>query len=164
MRKLFYGLCIIALTGVSGGCSDTCNENRSALPTAGFYYSGAESADLVTLDSLEVIGVNAPSDSVLSPASEQKNELYLPFRIDSDTTQYVFVDAHKLSGLRDTVTFVYTRTPRIVNLECGVSYLYDIRSISAQGVLIDSVTCPQGFIDNAAGRNINIYFDATRPE
>lgn len=148
------------LTGMAIGCSDTCNENRSALPTAGFYYSGAESDQNISLDSIEVIGVGVANDSVLSPASQAKNELCMPFRIDSDTTQYIFIDAHRLSGLRDTVTFVYSRTPRIVSLECGVSYLFDIHSITSQGVLIDSVTCPVGFIDNSGRQNINIYFDA----
>lgn len=125
---------------------------------AGFYYSGSESTSLVRIDSLEIVGVGIPNDSVLSPASESKSEIYLPFRIDSDTTSYVFIDAHRLSGVRDTVTFIYTRTPRVASIDCGVSYIFDMLSITSQGALIDSVTCPAGFIDNTGGQNLNIYF------
>lgn len=159
MRKLLYGISATVACGLwASSCSDSCSDNQNALPLAGFYDSGGP-AELVTIDSLEVIGVDTPSDSALSPASESKNQVSLPFRIDSDTTRYVFIDRHEGSGLRDTVTFIYTRTPHLVNKECGVSYIFDIRSITSQGIFIDSVTCPNGFINNANTQNLNIYFD-----
>jgi len=134
-------------------------ENKNALPLAGFYASG--STDKITLDSLEVIGVGKPEDSALLAGGSRIDRLYIPFRIDSDTTRYVFCDAHLSGGGCDTVTFVYSRTPRFVNVECGVSYIFGIRKIMCQGVLIDSVTCPAGFIDNSNSENLRIYFAVT---
>ncbi len=148
---------------VSASCTDTCPENKNALPLAGFYASG-ESNESITVDSLEVYGPGAPDDAVLSEGDEAKERLFLPFRIDSDTTRYVFRDCRKGSTARDTVTFIYSRTPRFVNVECGVSYLFGIKEISCQGVLIDSVTCPQGFIDNTNSENLHIYFSASNAE
>lgn len=143
----------------TAACSDTCTDNKNALPRAGFYITEGGRPVQVSVDSLEVTGAGAPSDSVLlNPSAPGVSELYLPFRIDSDTTKYVFTDAHKKSQLRDTVTFIYSRTPRLVSVECGVSYIFDVRSISSQNVLIDSVACPEGFIDNKPGENLQIYF------
>lgn len=160
-RRMVMPACLGALAAASG-CTDTCSENKNALPLAGFYAAGG--TDRIDIDSLEVTGIGAPGDSALSSASETKSQLYLPFRIDSDTTRYVFRDAAGGVQRRDTVTFVYTRTPRFVNVECGVSYLFDIHDITCQGVLIDSVTCPNGFIDNTNTENLHIYFATASEE
>lgn len=145
---------VIAIGVVS--CSDTCLENKNALPLAGFYYE--DNPQKITLDSLEIRGQGAPGDSVLSPASEVKNQVYLPFRIDSDTTVYIFNRSQDKRVLTSTVTFIYSRTPRFVNAECGVSYIFDIKKIECRGSVIDSVTCPNGFIDNTNAENLKIYF------
>lgn len=147
---------------MAASCSDACYENKNTLPEAGFYSSSSDPQP-VTLDSIEVVGVGMKNDSVLSSGSMSKSMVYLPFRIDSDTTSYAFIDVRQKSLLRDTISFVYTRTPRFVSAECGVSYVFDIKSISSQGILIDSVVCPQGFIDNVNTENIKIYF-AVSPE
>lgn len=160
LKFMAIAVCLTALTGFAG-CTDTCTENKNAVPLAGFYTAGG--TQRVDVDSLEVVGVGAPGDSVLSSASVSKNELYLPFRIDSDTTRYVFRNTAGEGNTRDTVTFVYSRTPRFVNVECGASYIFDIRDITSQGLLIDSVTCPNGFIDNTNAENLRIYF-AVSPE
>lgn len=162
-RILFY-IAICVATMFAAGCSDDCIENRNALPLAGFYYAD-KPTEVVTLDSLEVYGVGAPEDSILSRARVVKSQLYLPFRIDSDVTQYVFEDKHKRAeGKKDVVTFRYARTPRFVSAGCGVSYYFSIESITTQGVLIDSVVCPQGYIDNANIENLKIFFKSEEVE
>ncbi len=160
MRNLLYLIFAVTLLGAASGCTDTCSENKNALPLAGFYASG-QGSEKISVDSLEISGVDAPGDATLSPADISKNEIYLPFKIDSDTTKFVFIDKKGGFEIKDTLTFIYSRTPRFVNVECGVSYLFDIRYISCQGVLIDSVTCPQGFIDNTNIENIHIYFSTS---
>lgn len=164
MKRLLYLAAFSAACAAAVSCSDTCAENKNALPRAAFYAYADSAMRQVTIDSLEVVGVGIEGDSALSAASEPKSELYLPFRIDSDTTRYVFIDARTGSSLRDTLTFAYTRTPRFVNVECGVSYLYEIESIEWQGALIDSVVCPNGYIDNTNAVNLNIYFAAAKEE
>ena len=156
---------LAALTLGAAGCSDDCSENKNALPLAGFY-SISDPIRKVQVSGLEVIGVGAPGDSVLSEASVTKDEVYLPFRIDSDTTSYAFRYYYVEEGdsvakaMADTLTFIYTRTPRLASAECGVSYRFDIRDIRKCGALIDSVACPEGYIDNQNVMNLKIFFAA----
>lgn len=156
MKKLslIFILSIILLTVTA--CNDNCGENMNAIPLAGFYVAG-EKDEQVRVDSLEVRGIGAPSDSILSSPSETKTQLFLPFRIDSDTTSYLFTMNVQGYSLASEVTFVYSRTPRFAEAECGVSYIYDIKKIECTGNLIDSVTCPGGFIDNTNIENLRIY-------
>lgn len=142
-------------------CSDdTCSDNRNALPLAGFYVGGQNEDTPVSVAGIAVVGVGLKGDSVLSEASASKEKIYLPFRIDSDETRYAFVSQTNEGEvlMADTVTFLYSRTPRFVSASCGVSYIFNIRKITAQGLLIDSVTCPAGYIDNRNEENLRIYF------
>ena len=141
---------------VLAACNDQCGENKNAIPLAGFYVAG-DPEQAVRVDSLEVRGIGAPGDSIWSPASDTKQQLYLPFRIDSDTTTYLFTMNISGYSLSSEVTFVYSRTPRFADAECGVNYIYDIKKIECTGNLIDSVTCPSGFIDNTNIENLKIY-------
>ncbi len=43
--------------------------------------------------------------------------------------------------------------------ECGASYYYRIEKSDNTGTIIDSVVCPQGYIDNANVENLRIYFN-----
>jgi hypothetical protein len=154
MKRLLYG--ILTITGLAiAGCSGDCLDNKNALPYAGFYSSEDPTAT-VSVDSLRVYGIGAPGDSVLYDGSGSTS-LYLPFRIDSDTTSYVF-EPTNIEGVSDTVRFIYDRIPRLVSEECGVSYIFRIRNIYCSRQLIDSVTCPNGEITNANSENLRIYF------
>ena len=107
-------------------------------------------------------GIGAPGDSILSTGSRAVSNLYLPFRIDSDTTSYVFNlinKAYEPYDITDTVTFVYSREARFVSAACGASYVYTIQDIRNTGLLIDSVVVPGGRITNADMENIQIYFN-----
>lgn len=150
----------LVLSAITLSCSDTCTENKNTLPLAGFYESGGDSSNQISISDLQIRGLHAPGDSILSRANERKSEVYLPFRIDSDTTVYVFdlLSESESDILSDTVRFIYSRTPRFVNVECGVSYLFDMQKIEHTGFMIDSVTCPNGFIDNTNSENLKIYF------
>lgn len=149
---------------VGWGCSsDECLQNKNALPLAGFYDT-ADSKKQVSIDSLEVYGIGAPGDSILFTGTQPVNQLYLPFRLDNDTTRYVFRYLHKelvKYNITDTVVFIYTRQPRFVSSACGVSYVFGIDKIKNSTNLIDSVTCPAGEITNMATENLHIYFRVT---
>jgi len=141
------------------GCSDSCDDNRNSLPLAGFYVSGAGS-EKASVSGLAVVAVGLGGDSVLSSETVVKDQLYLPFRIDCDRTQFVFELKSEDATVSDTVTFNYSRVPRFTNASCGVCYIYEMRSISSPGVLIDSVICPKGYIDNVNVENLRVYFNA----
>lgn len=135
-------------------CNSDCTENRNALPLAG-YYSSLDPNVKKSYSDITVVGIGVPGDSLLADASG-RNEVYLPFQIDSDTTQFLFTE--ESTGLSSIVKFVYKSTPRFVSEACGVSYLYEIKDIDVSGNLIDSVACPLGYIDNVNVENLRIYF------
>lgn len=159
---------IILVAGIIVACSsDECYDNKNALPYAGCYGISDGKETQVQLQSVEVYGVDAPGDSILHDGNSSLSQFYLPFRIDHDTTQYVFrylMDSSGRLDLRDTVTFVYTREPRFVSAACGVSYVFDIKEINNTGILIDSVVCPGMRITNAEGENIRIYYPISDSE
>lgn len=139
------------------GCAGECTENRAALPLAAFYVGG-DTTQKATVDSLSVRGIGAPGDSVLFEGTA--DNVYLPFRIDADTTRYIFASARKEPLARpDTVSFIYERILRLSTPECGASYYYRIDRITNTGTMIDSVVCPQGYVDNANIENLRIYFN-----
>lgn len=146
--------------------ADECYQNKNALPLAGFYSSQPGHAK-VMVDSIQVLGVGVPGDSILSKGNQRISELYLPFRLDTDTTKYQFRYIQKALAaldLRDTITFIYTREPRFVSAACGVSYAFVMKEIRHTGVLIDSVACPAGEITNMATQNLQIYFRTEESE
>lgn len=153
---------VTAIAGIlcTGCSSDECLQNKNALPLAGFYDT-QEPTRKVSIDSLEVYGKGAPGDSILFSGKSAINELYLPFRLDHDTTTYVFRYLHTElaeAQITDTVSFIYSRTPRFVSSACGVSYIFGIEKIENSNFLIDSVSCPAGEITNMATENLHIYF------
>ena len=160
-RHILTPLCVLILLGMAAGCNSDCTENQNAIPLAGFYAADSTASQL-TLSGLRVYGIGAPGDSVLFEGTSSASQLYLPFRVDSDNTVYEFT-LTKGSGdssreISSRVSFNYTRTPKFVSRECGVSFVYGIRSIDCSGELIDSVTCPMGEITNVNIENLHIYF------
>ena len=164
-KRLVLTLALVAmvLTGIVAGCAtDECYDNRHALPYAGFYGVMEGKMTTINIDSIRVYGIGAPGDSILSEGNRAIANLYLPFRIDSDTTAYVFKlinKAYEPYDIADTVTFIYSREARFVSSACGASYVYNIKEIRNTGLLIDSVAVPDRRITNADMENIQIYFN-----
>ena len=163
-RRIISALAIIAgLAGLVASCAtDECYDNRNALPYAGFYGVMEGKMTTISIDSIRVYGIGATGDSILSEGNRAIANLYLPFRIDSDTTAYVFKlinKAYEPYDIADTVTFIYSREARFVSSACGASYVYNIKEIRNTGLLIDSIAVPGDRITNADMENIQIYFN-----
>lgn len=153
-------LIMAALLAMAGCANDECFENKNSLPLAGFYSSDSVPKAIV-LDSISVFGIGAPGDSILHDSVAGLKETYLPFRIDTGETSYVIRYLSGLPGklhIADTISFIYEIKPWFVSSACGAVYYYEIASIRTTKHIIDSVTCPQGVIDNKNAENIRIYF------
>lgn len=158
-------LAAVEAAGVLSCSTDECLDNKNSLPLAGFYASSPAPLPL-RVDSLTVFGAGAPGDTLLLDCGSA-SQLYLPFRIDQPETTFVFRYDNKAAaqlGLEDVITFRYDIEPRFVSSACGAVYLYKMREIESTNVLIDSVSCPDGVIDNTAAENIRIYFRYTDPD
>lgn len=162
LRKLSGPLIFLsAFLLMSGGCSTTeCFDNQNSLPLAGFY-SSQKVPIPITLDSLSILGVNCPGDSILQDSVRTLSQVYLPFRIDQPSTSYEIRYLGGTAGLyriTDEITFDYEIIPMFTSVACGAVYYYKITNIDYTTNFIDSVTCPGGVITNANIENIRIYF------
>lgn len=148
-------------------CSNSeCYDNQNSLPLAGFYSSG-EFPQPITVDSLTILGIGAPGDSILQDSVRSLSQVYLPFRIDQESTTYEIRYLGGLPGIyqiSDLITFNYEIVPMFVSTACGVVYYYKMTSIETTHFLIDSVTCPGGVITNANIENLKIYFRVATEE
>lgn len=154
---LFIGIVV----GITTACTNTeCYDNKNSLPLAGFYSSEKIPAS-IALDSITILGVGVPGDSILQDSVRGLSQVYLPFRIDQNSTTYEIQYLAGVPGifhLKDYITFNYEIKPMFVSTACGAVYYYEITSIEHTDVFIDSVTCPSGVITNANMENLKIYF------
>lgn len=167
MRKILFILtsllCVISLWTA---CSNVgCTENRNSLPLAGFYSSSTGKS--ITVDSIEIGGVGAPSDSLLLDAGTKVSMLYLPFRAVSPQT--VFYVRYKSAALDfpwlvDTLKFDYEAKPFFASEDCGAMYHYLITNFTFTTHLIDSVTVTDSLITNVDRETIRIYFRTAEPD
>lgn len=168
-RKGLTGLLIvIGIIAILGtvACSDVgCLDNRSSIPYAGFYSSSTMQA--ITVDSIEIGGINAPDDSLLVVAGERLSQVYLPFRFEYDNTaffiRYVNEDL-KPYNLADTLWFTYTSTPYFASEDCGAMYRYRLNSFSYTRILIDSIAITDSLITNTDIERIKIFFRTSADE
>lgn len=153
---LLSALCLSSCAG------NDCLDNKSALPFAGLYASGTLQS--LSVSDLTIYGIGAPGDSVLYQSATLKN-VYLPFRIDTDETRYVFrydifaseeTDPAEIPS--DTITFRYTRQPWFNNAACGATYNFELTDISWTSFVIDSISAVEAVITNKNIENLKIFF------
>lgn len=154
---IFLGLMYSIITSCS---TSECYDNQNSLPLAGFY-SSEEVPQAISLDSISIVGIGAPGDSILQDSVRSLSEVYLPFRIDQNTTTYQILYLGGVLGelgIFDIIEFDYEIKPMFVSTACGTVYYYKMNSINYTTNIIDSVTCPEGTITNANIENLKIYF------
>ena len=148
----------VALLATTAGCNtESCTENQSSIPLAGFYGSDGTK---VSVDSLCIRGVGAPSDSALYSGSAL-SQAYLPLRSDKESTSYYFQYLQKdlnFPQLYDTITVRYTSEPYFTSEECGLSFIYTVTDLSFTTHLIDSVKLLDNKITPADVEQLQIYF------
>lgn len=150
-----FGITVFCAACGSGGCLD----NGSTLPLAGFYSSSSGSA--ISVDSLEVRGLGAPNDSVLLQPKRATSSVYLPFRANYESVQWVFsfeTAALNFPELYDTLSFEYTTIPYFASADCGAMYIYRVNHIEVTKHLIDSVVVTDSLFTNVDIQQIKIYF------
>lgn len=157
---------MIAILAAAVGCSSSdCYDNHSAMPLAEFY--STETFGKVSVNRLEIYGMGAPEDSILY-YDQTLSQAYLPFRVWSDTTTYIFaylayltngedVEEDESVAPHDTLTFIYRRQPWFVSPGCGAMYYFDMDTVKHTSVLIDSIYVDP-VITNVNASNIKIFF------
>lgn len=148
-----------ALAALAGCNTSGCLDNQSALPLAEFYSSATGA--VVSVDSLEVVGVGAPDGDVLSEATPAKSQLYLPMRSTHTSTSWRLIYRQKAlaaAGVEDEVGFDYESIPYFASEECGATYRYRITRVHYTTNVVDSVVLTDSLITNVDRATIRIYF------
>lgn len=157
---------LVLLCGAIAGCNTTgCLDNGSAIPLAGFYSSGTGGS--IGLDSLTIIGLEAPGDSALLRPGKAASSIYLPMRPVAPSTTWVIAYAYKAfdyEWYNDTVTFDYESIPYFASEECGAMYCYNINNVRCTHHLIDSVALTDPLVTNVDIETIKIYFRTATEE
>lgn len=164
LRHILCPTALAALLLSAAGCSsDECYENQNSLPLAGFYTTPAKATAPVAaaVSSISIWGLNVPGDSLLVDNGAGVTQVYLPFKIDTQETSFVIrfdnLAEEFPQACTDTLSFTYRIEPQFESSACGVYYKFcDVKPASTLHFL-DSVTCPQGFINNVDSENIHIY-------
>lgn len=151
---------ILAVAAIMTACNtDGCLDNQSSLPLAEFYSSVTD--EVISVSDLQISGVDAPGDSILSPSGTPISRVYLPMRSTKTSTAWCF--AYTQEGLNDpafndTITFDYTSVPYFASEECGAMYNYHIDRCTHTTHIIDSVAIADSLITNTDLVRIRIYF------
>lgn len=152
-------VCAFLFLVITSCNSSGCYDNRSSIPLAGFYSSS--SGTRISLDSIDIMGVGAPGDSLLLDSGTSASQVYLPLRSDSESVTFnIAYDYEQLFGLEDRLTFVYESYPYFTSAECGAMYRYRITDVRHTSVLLDSVaiTAPDSIITNVEIETVQLYF------
>lgn len=151
-------LAIAAACNTSG-----CLDNQSALPRAQMR-SSATGKD-ISVTGLEISGVGAPGDSLITFGTTSVSSLYLPMRSTAQSTAWcLHYNQEGLDdpALNDTVEFHYTSVPYFASDECGAMYFYHIDRVRNTFHLVDSVVVADSLITNVEATQIYIYFKTSQ--
>lgn len=156
---------VAAAVALAACNTNGCLENRNSVPLAGFYsYSTLKP---ITVDSVQITGLDMPEDDPLLKAGTSANQIYMPMRSTRPSTTWVLSYKQKAldrAELNDTLTFDYESKPFFAGNECGVVYYYDIKRMAHTRHLIDSVALTDSLITNVDMERIQIYFRTAEPE
>lgn len=164
MKSLAGILLVICAAALAACSSDGCFDNRSAIPLADFYSSESDSP--ISLNIIEISGVDVPGDSILLAGGTAASSIYLPMRSTKNETAWCLHYTQEnisMPELNDTVSFVYDSEPYFASVECGAMYRYNIKEVRNTTHLLDSVTVLDSLITNVDRSYFRFYF-RTAPE
>lgn len=142
----------VAAALLLSACSTgACYDNSNSLPKAGFY--SAQSGEAVSVTGLQVMGADAPNDSLLVKQSATITQAYLPFNPEKGQTRFIFTSG----AFSDHVTFSYETMPYFASAECGAMWRFRITDVTHSSLFIDSVAVTDSLITNIDAEQIKIY-------
>lgn len=150
--------CVLASVLLTACGSSGCYENRSSILLAKFYAYNLPT-QAISVDSITVYGIGQPSDSLLLDSARNVSSMYLPFRNDADTTQYVIrYDLLPSIIFNDTLTFVYNRYPYFISGDCGVVFNYVVEDFSYTRNMLDSAALVTPEVTNREVETIQLFY------
>lgn len=160
LNNRYIYLIVVFVAILIVGCGNGCFENRTSIPKVAFYASNTPER-AISIDSISVYGVGQKTGAMIVDCGKRVTSLSLPFRNDADTTQYVVqYDMKALAqyGIRDTLTFVYTRYPHFISADCGVTFNYRIDQFQYTTHMLDSAALMVEEVTNIDQETLRLYY------
>lgn len=162
---ILIGLTAASVAALAGCNTSGCTDNRSSLLLTGFY--AMETRKAITVDSLEIGGVDAPHDSLLVAIDDKVSEFYMPLRSQFTSTTFNIHYASKAlddPAIDDVITLDYQAEPYFASEECGAMYRYRVHRLEYTRHIIDSIALPDSLIDNVNTQRMKIFLRTEAPE
>ncbi|MEA1888041.1 MAG: DUF6452 family protein [Bacteroidota bacterium] len=122
MKNIFLPALLIALLVFNNACTkESCNENTEVMMRTVFYSD--ESGEQLSIDSLDIYGLNIPDSSICSMSTLKKIDL--PLNPSATSCSFAFING----GRADTITIYYASRLKFVSGACGYIYLHELEEI-----------------------------------
>jgi len=137
------------------GCTETTDVNMNV----NFYSASTRNA--FTIDTLSVLGIGQPKDSLLYDKSTSVKTIALPLHINDSTTAYL-LKYGKSNGasvaLTDTIRVFHQNRSQFISKECGCSVFATIDSVRFTRHRLDTVVVVNREITNQYTEHVQILF------
>ncbi len=137
------------------GCTESTDVNMNV------YFYSASTRMAFTFDSLSVLGIGQPKDSLLYNKSTSVKTLALPLHISGTTTAYL-LNYGKSNGasvaLSDTIRIFHQNRSQFISKDCGCSVFATIDSIRYTRHRLDTVIVVNQEITNQIAENVQIFY------
>lgn len=173
LRKLPTAIAAVTAVLLTGACSnDICTDNQNSLPRAQFVNADLDAQ--ISPDTIAIMGVGAPNDSLLYKAGTRLTDIYLPLRPNYESTSYLFHYTGRDTTDPDTgevtedhtgddlIVITYTTTPIFSGADCGAMYRYYITDMRHTTHGIDKIIISDPVITNTD--MVRIYIAMKQPE
>lgn len=151
MKNLFLTALLIALVVFNHACTkEGCNENTEVMMRAVFYSN--ESGEQISIDSLEIYGLNIPDSSIYSMST--KKNIDLPLNPSATNCSFAFING----GRADTITIHYTSRLKFVSAACGYIYTHELEEIEHTVNDIMDILITNKPVNPGEQENIQIIF------
>ncbi|MGM0528890.1 MAG: DUF6452 family protein [Bacteroidota bacterium] len=151
MKNIFLTLLLIALAVLNNACTkEGCNEDTEVMMRAVFYSN--ETGEQLSIDSLDIYGLNIPDSSIYS-MSTQKN-IDLPLNPSDTNCSFALING----GRADTIAIYYTSRLKFVSAACGYIYIHELEEIEHTVNDIKDILITNKPVNPGDQENIQIIF------
>jgi len=129
---------------------ESCDQPTGVLMKAGFY--SAETEENISVDSLDIYGLNVPDSMICSGSN--LNKIGLPLNPSASRCTFVMVNG----GRSDTIEILYHSSLEFLSRACGYIYLHEIEEIIFTENDITDIYIMNKLVNPGDEENIQILF------
>lgn len=151
MKKIFLHAIIFITSALCLTCTEeSCDLETGVTVHAGFY--STESLEQISIDSLDVYGLDIPDSSLYSMAATDNIEL--PLNPSANGCSFVISNA----GRADTLVISYQPNLLFLSRACGYIYTFELKEVQFTANDIFNILIINNSVNPGDEENIQIFF------